>query len=221
MEEADIEKLPAYDVLKVKVGVKPVADEARKINKLRMYLSTQGRSTRLRLDANQAWNLETAVSFAKALGNYRGIEYIEEPLQNPLELPEFYKQTSLPYAVDESFSDGVTPIKGLGSMHGLAALVLKPAMMGGFERCALVLDHLPENVEGVISCAFESSISLSHMAVFASVYCRELTCHGLGTYDRLKTDAVEDGFGKAVISNGTVDVQKCGEILDRALASVI
>ena len=74
------------------------------------------------------------------------LQYIEEPVQDTADLADFYAQTHMPLALDETLDEG----SSLGSTAGLdgkvqqtvsmlpfgavAALVVKPGAVGGFER---------------------------------------------------------------------------------------
>lgn len=109
-------------MLKVKVGggSGPEADAARSLELLR----GSPKGSTLRLDANQAWTMDEALSFSTALAaassndgsgthtaacaDLGSVEYIEEPLRNPRLLGELWERSerALPYALDESLGMG-------------------------------------------------------------------------------------------------------------------
>lgn len=107
-----------------------------------------------------------ASEFARLLGSGgAAVDYIEEPLLDPLLLPLFSRQSGMRHALDESLykhyipssrrsapASGMParerPASGLidrpaseggdgpaAGAHSPAALVLKPALMGGWEPC--------------------------------------------------------------------------------------
>lgn len=76
------------------------------------------------------------------------VQYIEEPVQEPGDLAEFHQQTHMRIALDETVDQAV-PLSGkpdaaLGlklqevlsavPQKAIAALVIKPGVVGGFER---------------------------------------------------------------------------------------
>jgi len=121
-------------ILKVKVGGATVEDDVNRVNKLVATLTPA--RVRLRLDANQAWTLDQAAAFIKGLREPDVIEYMEEPLQNPREIPKLWRlcQGAVSFALDESLHDSIYDGMGLFDMEGLVAVVLKPTLLGGMDR---------------------------------------------------------------------------------------
>ena len=114
-------------------------------------------SVKLRLDANQRWTLEQAVTVCKTLPPDR-IAYIEEPVADSAGLDEFYRQTRIAFALDETVQP---PSYEFKPMPGLAALILKPTLVGGIARCQQLIDRAGrENVRAVFSSSFESSVGI-------------------------------------------------------------
>ncbi|MFN9960929.1 MAG: enolase C-terminal domain-like protein, partial [bacterium] len=85
----------------MKVGLGKVADDAALISAMLEGLDP---SVRLRLDGNRRLTLTSAVRLMKRLDAER-IEYMEEPLRNPLELPELSRRTGITMAIDESLHE--------------------------------------------------------------------------------------------------------------------
>jgi o-succinylbenzoate synthase len=112
--------------LKIKVGPTSDVERVRRI-------SRAAPSCMLRLDANRAWPRDEAVD---RIATFRGlpIEYIEEPCPNAHEL--LSEPLAVRLALDESLVhlDADALARALRSTR-LAALVLKPTLLGGFERC--------------------------------------------------------------------------------------
>jgi len=225
---------------KVKVGGRPVPEDSERINTMTAALAP---GHRLRLDANQSWSLEEATAFIRGLSQPERVEYLEEPCQDPLTIPELYHLTEqrIKFALDETLASPPRPLSELVGMVGLAALVLKPTVLGGLNVC---LDlHALGSAKGllsVVSSSFESSVGLAHLTVLASVLnsgsgaLRQSqtggvhTLHGLSTYDvfaREEEGEEEEegregggeGYGRLVTYGSRsvlVDVLGCGELLD-------
>lgn len=78
------------------------------------------------------------------------LQYIEEPVQDTADLADFFEQTRMAIALDETIDESAAgadlgrPVTGLGdkAQHildalppkAVAALVAKPGVIGGFER---------------------------------------------------------------------------------------
>ena len=81
-----------YTVMKVKVGGAPLTED---LNRLDAAIEVMGSANQIAVDANAAWNRESALQYAKALAPY-GLRWLEEPT-DPLdfalmaELTGFYE----------------------------------------------------------------------------------------------------------------------------------
>jgi len=223
-------------VVKVKVGKDPVED-AHRINDLAEMLHRRvGLRARLRLDANQAWDVEAAATFVRELSDLTvGItEYLEEPCHGAVntfeELAPVWEslnvktQGRVHFAADESLTSSLLSNPFATSKSPVSAIVLKPALQG-IER-TFELAHLGQqhNFQPVLSSAFESGVALSHFAILASILGLSgssspvSSCHGLGTFGRLAEDVLCPPFADLVHNqNGSgwyVNVLRCQEALD-------
>ncbi len=135
----------------------------------------------LRLDANRAWDESTAIAFGHRLAGC-DIEYIEEPLGDPTKLEEFYRQTQIPYALDETLTEQQT----VGPFPNAAALVCKPTMLGGWERMKQVVAI---GKPLVLSASFESGVGIARIAQWASELAPSVPA-GLDTYAWLAKDVL-------------------------------
>jgi len=87
------------NIIKVKLGKKPIDD----IERIKQIRNAIGSTTKLRIDANQGWNVEEAKFALTALGQY-DIEFCEQPMRqyNDHYLPELCRISPIPIMADES-----------------------------------------------------------------------------------------------------------------------
>lgn len=168
-----------YRTLKVKVG----ADEpSRDIDRVRSIRNALPADIALRLDANRAWDFDTALHVLSALYSCE-LDFIEEPLRGamPSQLRALQERSAVRVAVDESIRK-YCDIEAHLEAEGVRIFVLKPAMLGG-PITTLALARLIESEGGqvVISNLFEGPIGVAVNAAVAA-RCRPGT-HGLGTAD--------------------------------------
>lgn len=147
----------------------------------------------LRLDANQSLPLDEAVEFGKALPA-GCISYIEEPLTDPSDIPEFHARTALLSALDETLWQYPALLETLPP-ETLGALVLKPNRIGGLMK-SMELARLAASrgIAAVYSSAFESGISLGIYAMMAAVSSPVPAACGLDTISYLQHDLTVPPF---------------------------
>ncbi len=189
-----------YKAIKLKVGKQKAEDDAGLVREVRAALPAP---VSLRLDANRAWQLEEALSFGKAIRDCR-IEYIEEPLRDPSELKRFYAETGLPLALDETLAENSPG--DFRPFPGLAALILKPSVIGGFAR-TLQLARLAaiHQLKAVISSVFSSGVGLAAEAALAACVNAEDVPAGLDTCRWLAEDLLAEDFP---LQNGQIEVEE-------------
>jgi len=195
-----------FTTVKLKVGRResPIEDAAV-LHKIREVV---GYKINIRVDANQKWTYEQAVEFGYRAKSLR-LEYIEEPVSSVNDLIKFCDKSGLPVALDETIDN----LKGdvIPKLHqfvhpGIVALVIKPSVVGGFEKAAHIAKWAQMHDKmAVISSAYESSVGLASYIQLAhyvdqqnSIVSRiknKDTCgvvaHGLGTYQWLREDVSE------------------------------
>jgi len=198
LESAARLKKNGYAALKIKVGRRDAGDEANLVAAVRALV---GPAVALRLDANRAWDLRAARDFAARVAP-AGIEYLEEPLRAASDLAAFAADSPIPVALDETllgFSAQVPP-----PLRGVAALILKSAVLGGYER-SLAWARLAqrERLSAVVSAAFPSAVGMALDIALAAALGGE-TAHGLGT-----SAAFAEDLGRAPlpIDGGRVDAR--------------
>ncbi len=179
-----------YRAVKIKVGRQALEEE---IEIVRLTRKLVGENVTIRLDANRAWSFDDAVSFGKAVAPYR-VEYMEEPLKDARNLPEFHKATGIAVALDESLVE--TPLQDIQFFPGLKAFVLKPDLLGGIENAAvLARAAFRQGVEPVFSATFQSGLGIWALAQLAAGLSSQDTAHGFDTYRWLEKDILSKPLG--------------------------
>jgi O-succinylbenzoate synthase len=187
-----------YRAVKLKVAAGTAGEDAERVRVLR---ETLGNDIAIRLDGNRSFEYDDAVAFAGAIRNLR-IEYIEEPLRDSSRLAEFAKASETGAALDESLlsmePDQFQPFSGL------KAIILKPMLLGGFERAARLARKAGGcGVMPVVSSSFESGVGILSLAHFAAaLISTDIPC-GLDTCGRFSEDLLNHG---PEIVNGRIDV---------------
>ena len=189
-----------FRTIKLKVGRATLAEDVQTVGTV---LEALPNYSALRLDANRAWSYEDAFMFASTVDRER-IEYIEEPLADPANLPRLIKETGIPVALDESLV-GASP-ESLQLHDGIKALILKPTLLGGLETAMkFARKAIRSGIKAVVSSSFESSLGLRMLAEFAASLGDLHTAHGLDTAGWLAVDTVADTF---VITDGKVSLTR-------------
>ena len=172
-----------YRAVKLKVGRGDLDDEIALVREVRRKV---GAGTELRLDANRAWTMEQAKAFAKGVQGAQ-VAFIEEPLQNPTELPSLWMDTGLNIALDETLQlpQGEAFVRGW-----VSAVVLKPTLIGGFGRTlSLAATARTVGARPILSSAYESGVGLRGLVALAAATGAEPA--GLDTARRLKDDVLQ------------------------------
>lgn len=156
----------------------------------------------LHLDANQAWELEEAVRFGREI-ECSAVAYIEEPLKHVYQTPEFYRETMIPVALDESLAK--LSFDEFKSMDGVDVLILKPALLGGIEKTWQYMRQAQSlGISAVVSSSFESGLGILTLAQLAGCAAREQGA-GLDTLKWFKQDLLKENV---LIQHGKIDIRR-------------
>ena len=176
--------LSGYRVLKLKIGIAPPEQE---LHQLRELARTLPDGLGLRLDANGAWDLDTATHVIQALADLP-VEGLEEPLQRPdwSTLARLQTLANFPLALDESLTTlapTLDPVR-----LPVRRAILKPAVLGGLQRTRLLARRLQAaGIEVVVTSLVESAAGLWPTAQLAAAIASPVP-QGLATADWLRTD---------------------------------
>lgn len=178
-----------YQTVKLKVGAKDMGREIQIVKKVRKII---GDKTALRLDANRAWTFVEAVQFGKSIADQK-IEYIEEPLKDFGGAGEFFRETKIPVAMDETllqFDFGNTNIP-----RGVKSFIIKPGVLGGIEKTVQLIKRTHSlGVTPVFSSAFCSGAGLAVLVQLAAAFIPGKIAMGLDTWKWLKNDVLVKPF---------------------------
>jgi len=171
--------------VKVKVGGGSPDDDADRVAAVRAALGPGGR---IRLDANGAWDVDTAVMVLDRLVRY-DLEFVEQPVADLADLAAVRRRVAVPVAADES-------IRSLGDARRLAALdaadavVVKVQPLGGVRAALRVIEAA--GVPAVVSSLYETSIGLAAGVALAAALPELPFACGLGTATLLAGDVVAE-----------------------------
>ncbi|HHH44970.1 MAG TPA: o-succinylbenzoate synthase [Gammaproteobacteria bacterium] len=169
-----------YRVLKIKMGLFPLDEELKYLQRLQLPGGVN-----LRLDANRAWSFDQAAQAIEACRSVP-VESLEEPLQAPdlAVLRVLQQQAPFPLALDESLTDRFvdTPAEELPVQR----LVMKPTTMGGIRRVVERAQQAKRaGIDTVVTSTLETSVGLRAVAHVAAALNNELA-HGIGTAEWLE-----------------------------------
>ncbi|MGA7272790.1 MAG: o-succinylbenzoate synthase [Acidimicrobiia bacterium] len=172
---------------KVKVA-EPGQDEEADLARLAAVREAMGEKGKIRIDANGAWDLETAVARITAMARF-DLEYVEQPVATIADMVRLRKEVPVPVAADESVRNEADPLEVVGA-GGADLLILKVQPMGGVARLVDVARR--SGLPCVVSSALETSVGMAAgVRAAAALPALDHAC-GLGTVTMLAEDVVSD-----------------------------
>lgn len=202
-------KANGFQVIKVKLG-----HHEKDVERIRMIRNAVGMDIPLRIDANQGWDVATAITILHDLAPYN-IQHCEEPIPrwNYMELANIRKQSPIKIMADESCFDHhdakrLIDLKAcdllnvkLGKSSGIfkALKIIKIAednniniQLGGFLESRLAFTaaaHLALASDSIVYCDFDTPLMFMEDAVRGGI-----------TYDNIGVITVPDtpGLGAGI-----------------------
>jgi o-succinylbenzoate synthase len=170
--------LAAYPAVKVKVR------DRRDLDLVAAVRDAVGPRVRLRVDANGAWDLETAVEMIERLSGH-DLELVEQPVASLDDLARLRRRVGVPVAADECIRS-VADARRLHALDAADAVVLKVQPLGGV-RAALAVAEAAR-VPAIPSSMLETSVGLvAGLALAAALPELPYAC-GLATATGLAID---------------------------------
>jgi L-Ala-D/L-Glu epimerase len=175
-----------FRCVKLKVGMMGgIAAESDLVGAVRRAL---GPGVALRLDANQAWNAESAIKIIRAFERF-DIEFVEQPVAAAdIEgLGAVRKAVNVPIAADEAVASRAEARKIIDA-KAADVLVIKPMVVGGLRPAMEIIDSAAgAGIDAVVTTTIDSGVGIAaalHLAAAAGI---DRAC-GLATAELLESD---------------------------------
>ncbi len=152
-----------------------------------------GARARVRVDANGAWDLDTAVEALTRLAPY-DLEYAEQPCASVEDLARLRvalarNRIDVPVAADESIRKAEDPLR-VARLKAADVVVVKVAPLGGVTRALEVVDAC--GLPAVVSSALDTSVGIAAgVALARALPTLDHAC-GLGTVGLFEHDVTAD-----------------------------
>ena len=173
--------------VKVAEAGQSLADEVARLEAVRDAIGPDGA---IRVDANAAWDLDTAVTRLAALDRAAGgLEYAEQPVPTVDDLARLRRRTHVPIAADESIRRASDPL-AVARAEAADVVVLKVQPLGGVRACLELAERIGLPV--VVSSALETSVGLAAGVALAAALPELPYACGLATAQLLASDVVVD-----------------------------
>ena len=177
-----IAEIRAFPAVKVKVR------DAASVSLVAAVRDAVGPSTALRVDANGAWDVDTAVHMIGLLARY-DLEYVEQPVASLDDLALVRRRVDVLIAADECIRS-LADARRLRALGAADVIVLKQQPLGGV-RAALEVAEAA-GVPAVVSSMMETSVGIAAgVALAAALPDLPYAC-GLATASMLAGDVTRD-----------------------------
>ncbi|PYF99579.1 O-succinylbenzoate synthase [Georgenia satyanarayanai] len=174
---------------KVKVA-EPGQDVGEEQARLEAVRDALGPGGLVRIDANAAWDLDTALARLALLDRAAGgLEYAEQPCPTVADLAALRRRTDVPIAADESIRRAADPL-AVRRAEAADVVVLKVQPLGGVRACLRLAEEVGLPV--VVSSALESSVGIAAGVALAAALPELHHACGLGTVRLLERDTVPE-----------------------------
>jgi o-succinylbenzoate synthase len=163
------------------------ADDEARVEAVRDALGADGW---VRVDANGAWDVDTAVaSIARLDRAAGGLEYVEQPCASVEDLAAVRRRVAVPVAADESIRRADDPYL-VRDLEAADIAVLKVQPLGGVRACLRIAEDIGLPV--VVSSALETSVGIAAGVALAAALPELPHACGLSTVQLLTDDLVAE-----------------------------
>jgi O-succinylbenzoate synthase len=173
---------------KVKVAEpgQTTADDVARVEAVRDALGPAGA---IRIDANAAWDVDTAVARIRELDAAVGLEYAEQPCPTLADLAALRRRVDVRIAVDEGVRRSDDPLR-VDLREAADVVVLKVQPLGGVRAALRVAEA--HGLPCVVSSALESSVGIAAGVALAAVLPELPFACGLATVALFTGDVATD-----------------------------
>lgn len=154
-----IEETKEYKIIKIKLGTDKDKEIIREIRK--------HTNKKIRVDANEAWNLDTAVEICNWLAE-KNVELVEQPLpERELDkMSELKAHSPLPLIADENCHNSKDIEKLVDGFNGIN---IKLAKCGGLDEAMRMINLAKKyKLKIMLGCMIESSLGITAIGQLAS-----------------------------------------------------
>jgi muconate/chloromuconate cycloisomerase len=158
-----------HRIFKVKAGAHPVAEDVARVRRIREAV---GPDVALRVDANQGWDVPTALRAIRAMEPY-GLDFVEQPVPrwDLAGLAEVGRRVDVPIMADESCASphDALALARLGGVAIFALKVTKSAGLAGAMAVAAIAGAA--GLGAYVGCMIETSLGTAaylHLALAAA-----------------------------------------------------
>ncbi len=185
---------------KVKVA-EPGQGEEADLARVRAVREALGEGGRIRVDANGAWDVATAVTRIGRLARF-DLEYVEQPVRDIDDMRRVRSEVDVPIAADESVRTMPDPL-AVAEAGAADLVIMKVQPLGGVRR---TLDlALRARLPVVLSSALETSVGMAAGVAAAAAIPELRHACGLGTLLLLAGDVTADSL---VPVDGHIEVRR-------------
>jgi O-succinylbenzoate synthase len=168
--------------IKVKVG------DDQSVDRVAAIRAACGPGVRIRLDANGAWDVDSALHVLARLRTY-DIELVEDPVTSLEDLRALRGRPGMPVAAESSIRN-TSDARRLHDLEAADVIVLKPQRIGGVREALRAAEA--GGVPAIASSALETSVGLAAVVALAASLPDAPFAHGAGTALLLAADVVID-----------------------------
>jgi O-succinylbenzoate synthase len=168
----------------VKVKVRTAAD----LSRVAAVRDAVGPSVGVRVDANGAWDVDTAIHMIGLLARY-DLEFVEQPVVSIDDLARVRRAVGVPIAADECVR-GIEDARRVRELGAADVIVLKQQPLGGVRAALDVADAA--GVPAVVSSMMETSIGIAAGVALAAALPELPYACGLATISHLGADVVRE-----------------------------
>ena len=187
-EAAELVRASGARTAKVKVSGSSDKRSAD-LERLEAVRSALGRSGKVRIDVNGAWDLDTARENLPLMDRAAGgLEYAEQPCATVYDLADLRRAVDVPIAADESIRRAHDPME-VARKQAADVVIIKVAPLGGVRAALRVARKSGLGV--VVSSALETSVGLSVGVAAAAAVPGPSRAAGLATASLLVGDVTE------------------------------
>jgi O-succinylbenzoate synthase len=172
---------------KVKVAERgqTLADDLARVEAVRDALGPGGH---LRVDANGAWDVDSAVAAIRELHRFT-LEYVEQPCATVEELAAVRRRVDVPIAADESIRRAADPFR-VAKEEAADIAVIKVAPLGGVRAALEIVERI--GLPAVVSSALDTSVGIAAGLALAAALPELPYACGLATVALLERDVAAD-----------------------------